>query len=88
VAQAPAPPGTAVSGQLFQAPGRLVVSGITHRRRPPALGCLARLPQLPVGDAEVAQGPALAVPVTGLPENRQRLLAVADGLLKPPLRAA
>jgi hypothetical protein len=37
-----------------------------------------------VGAAEVVQGLALAVPVTGLPENRQRLPVAADGLLKPP----
>jgi hypothetical protein len=42
------------------------------------------MPQLPVGGAEVAQGPALAVPVAGLSPDRQRLLVAVDGLLEPP----
>jgi hypothetical protein len=74
-------PGPDVRGTLLQAPGRLVVTGITHGRRrlPPAHGRPVRLPHLRVGDAEVGQGLALAVPVAGLPADRQRVLVAADG---------
>ncbi len=37
-----------------------------------------------IGVAEVGQVPALAVPVVGLPLDRQRLLIAVDGRLKPP----
>ena len=81
-----APPGPGAGGPLLQARGCLVVTGIAHGRRrvPPAGGCPVRLPHVLVGVAEVAQGLALAVPVAGLPEDHQRLLVAADGLLKPP----
>ena len=51
----------------------------------PAHGCAVRLPEIPVGQAEVAEDRALALPVVSLTEDRQRLLAARDGLLEPPL---
>jgi hypothetical protein len=55
-----------------------MVTGIVHGRRrvPPAGGCPVLLHVL-AGEAEVGEGLALAAPVAGLPEDRQRLLAAA-----------
>lgn len=79
-------PGLSVRGQLFEAPGRLVFTGITHRRRcfSPERRRPVTLPHLLVGVDEVVQGLALAVPVAGLPHDRQRLLVAADGLIELP----
>ena len=43
---------------------------------------LLRLAQVGVGDAQVAQGAALAEPVLDVTGDDQRLLVVADGLLR------
>src|ERR1700731_1327884 len=78
--------GLGARSQLLQARGFLVVTGIAHGRRrlPQALHCSGRLLRLSVSEAEVVQGLALAVPVTGRPEDRHGLLAAVDGLIKPP----
>ena len=51
-----------------------------------AVNGLLKPPQLPVGQAEIAQGPAFTDPVAGLPPDGQRILVAADGLLEPPQR--
>jgi hypothetical protein len=63
-----------------------MVTGIVHGRRrvPPAGGCPVLLLHVLAGEAEVSQGLALAVPVAGLPPDRQCFLVVAGGLLEPP----
>jgi len=63
-----------------------MVTGITHRRRRllPAQSRPVMLPHHLIDIAEEGQNRTLAISVAGLPEERQRLLAAADGLLKPP----
>jgi hypothetical protein len=74
-----------IDGQLLQARSFCVVTGITHGRRRilPVFGCAVRLPEIPVGVAEVAQRRAFAVLLAALAVDRQRFLVEADGVRKP-----
>jgi hypothetical protein len=49
-----------------------------------ATGGLLELPEVPVGDAEISEGYAFTLPITGFPADLQCVPVAVDSLLEPP----